>query len=159
MKTVKFKTLMIAFSVAATSLFVISCDKDKNDTNDRTYSISGNANGSQMVPTVAGSGSGTITGTYNANTNVLTYTTTWNGLTGAPITGSFYTGTTGTVGTAVGTMWTFPAGTTATGTMNGSITLTDAQETQLLNGQWYYVYGTTANTSGEIRGQITATQQ
>jgi hypothetical protein len=37
------------------------------------------------------------------------------------------------------------------------MTLTDAQATNLTNGGWYYSYGTAANPTGEVRGQITAT--
>ena len=39
------------------------------------------------------------------------------------------------------------------------MTLTEAQADQLLDGDWYYEYNTAANATGEVRGQITATQQ
>jgi hypothetical protein len=38
------------------------------------------------------------------------------------------------------------------------MTLTEAQEDQLLDGDWYYGYNTATNTTGEIRGQISATE-
>lgn len=47
----------------------------------------------------------------------------------------------------------------STGASAGTMVLSDAQEYVLLNGTWYYVIGTSANASGEIRGQITATAQ
>jgi hypothetical protein len=110
------------------------------------------------VPAVSGTGTGTITGTYDPNTQLFTYTTNWNGLTGAPTSGGFYSGASGTTGTAVGTPWTFASGTTGTGTQSGTMTLTSAQAAQLTSGGWYYSYGTTAHPGGEVRGQITATQ-
>jgi len=146
-------TLVCAFAFTA-------CNKDDDDTNNNNmYSISGNASGTQMVPTVSGSGTATISGTYNASTNVLTYTTNWTGLTGGPTTAAFYSGATGVNGTIVGSNWTLGSGLTATGTFSNTITLTSDQETQLLNGNLYYVLGTTAHATGEVRGQITATVQ
>jgi hypothetical protein len=150
------------FLVLALSAVVItSCDKDDDDDdmNNNMYTISGNANGSQMVPAVTTNGTGTITGTYNANTNVLTYTTNWSNLSGAPTSGGFFSGASGTAGTAAGTSWTLGTGLTGTGSFSGTMTLTDAQETQLQGGNWYYSLGTANNTNGEIRGQITTTAQ
>jgi hypothetical protein len=152
---------MIAVAVMASSAVMFSCDDDDDDDSStkRNYAISGNASGSQVVPAVTGTGAGTISGTYNPNTRVLTYTNTWTGLTGAPTGGGFYYGASGVNGVAVGTPWTFAADATGTGTSSGTITLTEAQADQLLDGDWYYGYNTATNTSGEVRGQITATQQ
>jgi hypothetical protein len=86
----------------------------------------------------------------------MTYTSNWSGLTGAPTTGGFYTGASGITGVAVGTPWTFESNATGTGNTSGTMMLTSDQATQLLNGNWYYSYGTTTNPNGEIRGQITA---
>jgi hypothetical protein len=161
MKT-KFGSIRLACAVLSALLFVsvIACDDDDdNKNNNRSYTISGNANGSQVVPSVNGTGSGTITGTYNPNTRQLQYTSNWNGLTGAPTGGGFYSGASGSSGTAVGTPWGFGASPTGTGSTTGTMTLTESQAQQFLNGGWYYSYGTTANPNGEVRGQITATQQ
>ena len=73
--------------------------------------------------------------------------------------GAFYTGASGTNGTIVGSNWTLGSGLTATGTFSSTATLTDAQQASLLAGNMYYVLGTATNTSGEVRGQITATVQ
>jgi hypothetical protein len=89
---------------------------------------------------------------------VLTYTNTWSGLTGAPTGGGFYYGATGVNGTAVGTPWTYDGTATETGTYSGTMTLTEAQEDQLLAGDWYYGYNTATNATGEIRGQISTTE-
>jgi hypothetical protein len=138
---------------------IVSCDDDDDDTkNNNPYSISGSANGSQVVPAVSGTGNGTITGTYDPKTRQLTYTSNWNGLTGAPTSGGFYTGASGAAGVAVGTPWMFESTATGTGSNSGTMTLTTDQADQLVDGNWYYSYGTAMNPSGEVRGQITASR-
>jgi hypothetical protein len=158
-----FVTSIILVSILALlGVFMITaCHKDSDNTNNNSnmYTISGNASGSQMVPTVSGGGSANISGTYNASTNQLTYTTTWTNLSGAPTLGAFYTGATGVNGSIAGSAWTMGSGLTGTGTFSNTVTLTNDQETQLLNGNYYYILGTTANATGEVRGQITASVQ
>lgn len=154
------KRFLVVASMVVLSTFVLSsCDKDDDDNKDTTttYSISGNASGSQMVPSVNGNGTATISGTYDANTRVLTYTTNWTGLSGAPTSGGFYAGATGANGSLVGSNWTLGTGLTSTGTFSGQTTLTSAEANQLLNGGWYYSLGTASNSNGEVRGQITTT--
>jgi hypothetical protein len=143
----------IAFTIATST----GCTKDDNSMAGVTYSLSGNASGSQMVPSVTGTGAATMNGTYDPNTRMMTYTTNWNGMTGAPTSGGFYTGASGSAGTAFGTPWTMGTGWTGTGTTSGSTTLTADQATQLMNGNMYYSMGTATNASGEVRGQMTAT--
>ncbi|TMI62711.1 MAG: CHRD domain-containing protein [Bacteroidetes bacterium] len=160
MKTFNLRSIMWAIPFLIGSVALTSCDNDDDDLNDnRTYVISGNASGSQVVPAVSGSGQGTVTGTYNSKTNTMNYTSTWTNLSGAPTSAGFYAGNAGASGTLVGNTWTLGSGLTATGTTTGTIVLTDAQETQLLNNGWYYSYGTATNTGGEVRGQITTTIQ
>lgn len=157
--SLRFRPVLFA-SMLLGLFFVSSCDKDDDDdmVDNRPYTISGNASGSQMVPAVSGTGTGTITGTYNPEDRSFTYTSNWSGLTGAPMSAGFYNGASGASGTAVGTAWTIPAEATATGSLNGTMTLTPEQANQLTSGNWYYSYGTTANPGGEVRGQITATR-
>lgn len=147
-------TSVVLFSAAT----LISCDKNDDDDNNTTmYSISGNAGGNQVVPMASGNGSGTITGNYNQSTGVLTYTTTWTGLSSAPTSGGFYTGATGASGTMVGTTWNMGSNLGTSGSYSGTMTLTADQFSQLQSGNWYYSYGTASKPNGEIRGQITAT--
>jgi hypothetical protein len=159
MKIQKLKAMLITMVVIACSAVIFSCDDDEDTPIvENTYTISGTASGSQVVPAVAGSGTGTITGTYDQETRELTYTNTWSGLTGAPTTGGFYYGATGVNGTMVGSPWTYDVSTTESGSASGTMTLTEAQEDQLLAGDWYYGYSTVANVDGEVRGQITTTE-
>ena len=159
MKTLNLRSIMWAVPFVIASVALTSCDKDDDDDVNGTtmYSISGNGSGSQFNPAVSGNGQSTITGTYNTNTNTLMYTSTWTNLSGAPTAAAFYSGATGVNGTIVGSTWVLGAPLSASGTTTGTLVLTDAQEIQLLNGGWYYTYSTATNTSGEVRGQITAT--
>jgi hypothetical protein len=161
MKTLKFLNLKFILSalVILFGVFVISsCKKDKDEPDNRPYTLSGNASGTQVVPSVTGSGAGTFTGTYDPATGTMNYTTNWTDLTGAPTSGGFYTGASGAAGTAVGDPWVMGTDWTGTGTYSGTMHLTPAQASQLTSGGWYYSMGTAANTGGEIRGQITATR-
>lgn len=154
------KTFLIAaVGVTMTSLF-ISCkkDNDNNTPDNRPYSVSGTANSSQMVPTGTGTGTANFSGTYNPATRMMTYTSTWTGLSGGPSSAGFYSGATGTTGTQAGMPWTIGAGSTGTGTTTGSMILSEAEATQMTNGNWYYSYGTTTKPGGEVRGQLRATR-
>lgn len=152
------KVLFLFSAIVVSAMLLVSCKKDKNNNNNpSSYTISGNASGSQMVPSVSGNGTATIAGTYDPNTKVLTYTTNWTGLSGAPTSAGFYSGASGTNGTLVGSNWSLGSGLSSTGTFSGQTTLTADQATQLTSGNWYYVLNTAANANGEVRGQITAT--
>lgn len=153
--------MMMAFAMIVLSVVAFRCDNDDNDTpsTKKNYSVSGNASGNQVVPAVSGSGTGTIIGSYNPNTHMLTYTHAWTNLSGAPIGGGLYHGEAGTNGPIIGTAWAFDPNATATGTATGTMTLSDAQEKELLAGDWYYGYNTALNPTGEVRGQIALTLQ
>lgn len=161
MKAIQFRKMFVASTVALCTVFTFaSCDKDDDDVNNnmKTWAVSGNAAGSQVVPAVNGTGTGSFSGTYDPSTRVLTYNSGWNGLTGAPTTAAFYNGASGSAGTVMGSNWTLGTGLTATGNTTGTMTLTADQANQLTNGTWYYSYGTTANPNGEVRGQLSAAQ-
>src|SRR4051794_34926330 len=89
------------------AMMLTSCKKDEAPAvNNTPYTISGTANSAQMVPPGTATGTGSISGSFDPATNQLTYTSNWNGLTGAPTSGGFYSGASGTAGTALGTPWT-----------------------------------------------------
>ncbi len=149
-------SLFVSFAIA-TALVFTSCSKDSGYVSASvSYSLSGNASGSQATPASSNqNGSGTMTGNYNSSTKVMTYTATWANLTGAPTNGGLYTGAIGQIG-AVISIWSLGSGLSASGSFSSSTTLNADQEAQLLAGKCYYVLGTAANASGEIRGQISA---
>ena len=134
--------------VAATLfLSLASCSKD----DDNAYAISATMNGSKEVPANAATGTGTLSGTYDADNNTLTYNATWTGLTGTATAAHFH-------GPASATAIAPPLVTFAIvgNGASGVTTLTDAQEQDLLNGLWYINVHTAAFTGGEIRGQVSA---
>jgi len=154
-----FKTnYLVLLTVVLLSSFVFfSCSKDNNTTppvDNRPYNLGGAANGGQMVPAVAATGTGTISGTYNPATRLLTYTSNWDTLSGRPISGGFYLGASGTNGALIGNQWSFDSTATASGSKSDTMTLTADQAAQLITNAWYYSYNTEANPTGEIRGQI-----
>jgi hypothetical protein len=158
MKTSIFqKSIFPALAIAMTCL-IASCDNDDDmdDLNDQTYSLGGNAAGSQEVPAVTTAATGSLSGTYNARTNMLTYNITWTGLSGN-ISAAHFHGP-ALAGASAGPIHDITIGTNGTsGSTSGSITLADSTESHLLNGRLYYNLHTTLNPNGEIRGQVTAT--
>jgi hypothetical protein len=161
MKTQNFmKKMILASTVLFFTVFTFtSCTKSDGNGSSSSYSLSGNASGSQMVPVVAGNGSGSITGTYNPDSRILTYTTSWSNLSGAATSGQLYYAPKGVVAVSgVGEAWIFPLNSTNGGSVINQITLSPDQETQLLAGNFFYMIGTAARPNGEIRGQITVTR-
>jgi hypothetical protein len=165
------KLALFSSALVLSALSLSSCQKeadatdngnnDNNNNNNGTevmYTVSGNADGAQMIPAVSGSGTGSISGNYNATTRVLQYNTRWTSLSGAPTMGGFFNGASGTSGTMVGSSWAMGTNLGSSGTYTGQMTLTADQDNQLKAGTWYYSLGTASHNSGEIRGQITATR-
>lgn len=92
--TLLLSSMFISFSLV---MFFASCKKDdnKNDDNKNNtmYTIAATLKGvSSPDPYGTGTGTamGTVTGTYDAGTNLLTYNVTWSGLTGAATAGYFH---------------------------------------------------------------------
>jgi hypothetical protein len=156
-KTMKKITLLPVLALlAGFSLFVSGCKKDKKASNTTMYNISATMNGAQESPAVTTSGTGTVTGTYDASTNTLTYNVSWSNLSGNATIAHFHGPAAAGTNASVIVPFTFAAGATSA---SGTATLTDAQETDLLNGLWYANVHTAAHGGGEIRGQVTATLQ
>jgi len=158
MRTHHLKFLSIAL---ARSILLTACEKEKEVTvTNPVYNIRGNASGAQEAPArVTTTATGTLSGTYNKETNILTYTITWTGLTGGNPTAMHFHGAADpgiAAGVQIGIAG-FP--TTANGTVSGTTpALTDQQESDLMNGLWYYNIHNATNPAGEIRGQVFLTQ-
>jgi hypothetical protein len=147
--------LLIGAALVVSTVFV-SCDKNDDDANDQTYTTAGNASSSQVSPSNTSTATGTLSGTYNARTNVWQYTINWTNLTATAGLVQVY----GPAAAGVNASLLFPLSITTpgvSGSATGSVTLTDAQETILLANNMYYTISSATYTGGEIRGQITAT--
>lgn len=110
-------------------------------------------NGTQEVPAKSTAATGMGAVSYNKNTKLLSYYVTFQNLSGNPAAGHIHGSA--ARGTNASVLFPFayvPAGTS--GAVSGSAVLTAAQETDLLNGLFYFNIHTAANPGGEIRGQI-----
>jgi hypothetical protein len=148
-----------ASMILTSSLFLISsCDTNDDGTNDNVYTISGSGSGSQEVPAVATSATATLTGTYNASNNRLDYTINWTGLSGVISVAHFHGPA--MAGASAGPIHDINITTNGVnGSTSGSVTVADSTESHLLNGKVYYNLHTIANPNGEVRGQVSLTQQ
>ena len=142
--------------VLVVSTVFVSCDKD-DDVTDETYTTTGNASASQMSPSNTSPATGTLSGTYDARTNVWQYTINWTNLTATAGLLQVY----GPATAGVNASLLFPLVITTPGmggSASGSVTLTDQQEVILLGNNMYYTISSANYTGGEIRGQITASR-
>jgi hypothetical protein len=150
-----FNGIFFASALFASTVVITSCDKDDDDVKT-TYAVSGDASGAQENPAVATSATATLSGTYNATTNKLDYTISWNGLSGAISVAHFHgPALIGVNANPISDISISANG--ITGTTSGSLTLADSTEAHLLNGKLYYNLHTVLNPAGEIRGQVSAT--
>ena len=155
MKTRLFSRGLLVALFASASLFLVSCDKDDDDNDDVMFDISGNATGAQEVPAVNTTATGTLVGTYNRNTNVLTYNISWVGLSGN-VTVAHFHGPADNGESASPLIDLVVSTNGLSGNITGSATLTDEVEDYLLDGKLYYNLHTVLNPNGEIRGQVNA---
>jgi len=145
MKTiVKFIT-MNAQSVGITLLVLLigfsSCNKDDDPVMNGTVSYNGSfvKSGDAVVT----SATGTVTGSFNPTTLVLTYTLTWSGLTSNAAAMHFHD-----AGPVIIPITGFAQATS--GTFSGTATLTAAQATDLAAGKIYIQIHTVNIPGGEI---------
>ena len=102
------------------------------------------------VPSNASAATGTLEASVNKDSNLLTWTVTYSGLTG-PATGAHFHGP--AIAGANGPVVVPFSGSLASPTM-GSATLTAPQLADLMAGRWYVNLHTAAHPGGEIRGQV-----
>jgi hypothetical protein len=107
-------------------------------------------NGATEVPPKTTAGTGDLLATLDTTTKTLTYTLTYEGLTG-PATMAHFHGP-AAVGANAGVA--VPIAPPLANPIHGSVKLTDAQIKDLEAGKWYTNIHTAANPGGEIRGQV-----
>jgi hypothetical protein len=113
--------------------------------------FSATMNSASEVPPKTSAGSGDALATLNTTTKELTYTVTFENLTGPATMAHFH----GPAAAGANAPVVVPLGNNPTSPIHGSKTLTDAQITDLEAGKWYVNVHTAANPGGEIRGQVT----
>jgi hypothetical protein len=107
--------------------------------------------GAQEVPPTQTQGSGMMGGTLNRSTKELTYTVTYEGLSGPATMAHFH----GPAGPGANAGVVVPLQQPLTSPIKGKVTLNDQQMNDLLANKWYVNVHTRANPAGEIRGQVT----
>lgn len=119
-----------------------------------TVSLSAKLSGANEVPANVSTGSGSVEASLDKQTNVLTWTVTYAGLTG-PAKAAHFHGP-AVAGTNAGVVLGFSG--SLESPIKGSATLTAAQVADLLAGKWYVNVHTAANPGGEVRGQVMPVQ-
>jgi hypothetical protein len=120
--------------------------------NAEVVKFKANIAASQEVPPNDSKGKGTAELSYDTTSKELTWTITFDGLTGPAMAAHFHGPA--EPGTNAGVALPIP-GQNLTSPVTGKATLTDAQAADLTAGRWYINVHTAANKGGEIRGQVT----
>ncbi|HET6239164.1 MAG TPA: CHRD domain-containing protein [Acetobacteraceae bacterium] len=115
-----------------------------------TINFSTTMSSASEVPPKTSAGTGDALASLDTATKTLTYTVTFQNLTG-PATAAHFHGP-AAAGTNSGVA--VPLGNNPTSPIHGSAKLTDAQIADLRAGKWYVNVHTAANPGGEIRGQV-----
>jgi len=139
-----------------TSLVFISCAKDNPEEN--IYTVSGVANGSLQVPENSSAAVANLSGTYNANANLLKYNVVWTGLSTTATAAHFH----GIAAPGITANALYPLNVDInglSGTASGEITVADSVENALLSGRIYYDIHSAEFPDGEIRGPVTLIQK
>jgi len=116
-----------------------------------TESFVADLKGASEVPPNDTKGTGAVSATYDTASKKLTYTITYQGLTGPAKAAHFH----GPAAPGVNAPVAVGIPPTALDSpIKGEATLTDAQSSDLEAGKWYFNVHTAANGGGEIRGQL-----
>ena len=108
--------------------------------------------GSQQVPPVATTATGTVFGSFNPTNDSLKIKISYSGLSSAPTMAHLHIGAIGANGGVTVGFTGFP--TTTSGVYDAALKLTAAQKTNLLANLLYVNIHTSTNVGGEIRSQL-----
>jgi hypothetical protein len=117
-----------------------------------TLNVKASLAASAEVPPNTSAGTGTLSGTYDTATKILTYTVTYSGLTGPASMAHFH----GPASAGKNAPVEIPFKGDLASPITGTVTLTEEQAKNLLDGETYFNIHTAANKGGEVRGQISA---
>jgi hypothetical protein len=109
-----------------------------------------NLDGAHEVPPTDSPGIGTLTAVLDTKTKVLSYTLTYQNLSGPPIAAHFH----GPANPSQNAPIVVPIPSPEKSPVENKAKLTDAQISDLMAGKWYVNIHTNAHKPGEIRGQV-----
>jgi hypothetical protein len=116
-----------------------------------TVNLKADLKASSEVPPKDSTGTGTLTGTLNTDTDEFKYHVEFSGLTGPVVAAHFH----GPAAEGANAKPQVPVkGSPVTSPIDGKVTLTPEQAKDLQDGKWYFNLHTQANPGGELRGQI-----
>jgi cytochrome oxidase assembly protein ShyY1 len=155
--TVTFTPTSTGLKTATVNIANSDCDEGTYDFAVRgtsLYTIDITLSGAQEVPPNPSTGLGNFVGTYNDVTNELSFQLMFAGLSSPTTAAHLHAPAPPGVNAPVVIGFAgFPTGVTS-GSYSNTYILTEAQEAQLLCGQWYVNVHTTTYPGGEIRGQV-----
>jgi len=139
--------------LAGSAVLIVACSK--GTMGDKTFTLVGNASGSQETPSRSTAATASLNGKYNATTHTIEYDIDFNGLTAAAYVAHFHgPALAGIAGPPIVDLTIATKG--VTGKLKGTAIIPDSMEAHLLAGRLYYNIHTTTYPTGEIRGQIRA---
>jgi hypothetical protein len=144
---IQLRTLLVSSAIAAI-LGLTACSSAPMS---NTTALSAQLSSANEVPANSSTGTGMLDASFNTDTNVLTWTVSYSGLTGPVAAGHFHGPA--MAGANAGVVLGFSG--SMDSPIKGSATLTATQTADLLAGKWYVNLHTAANKGGEIRGQAT----
>ena len=146
------KSIYLAATLATLTL-ATACKKKTDDTPaPAMMQLSGDLNATSAIPTNPSPATGTVTGTYDPTSKVLSYTLTFSGLTGPPTIAHFHYGDPKHKGSIFISFANLP--TSTSGTITGTTTLTAAQPDSFKLGHVYANIHTDLYKAGEIRANV-----
>jgi hypothetical protein len=146
----QFKLLTVT-ALSGLLLSTAACSKSDNDNPpvDNTVRFSGTLSGANEVPANASTATGTISGSFNPGSKILTVSVNYAGIT--PVAGHIHKAAAGANGPVIFNFGVIIASTT----FNFATTALDAtQEADLRANQYYVNLHTAAFPGGEIRAQL-----
>lgn len=146
----------IAVALTATFSIIGACTAINSNTSTMattaqpTIMLVAQLAGSNEVPPNTSPASGMVKASLNTQTNLLSWTVTYAGLTGPASAGHFH----GPAASGTNAGVVLPLSGDLQSPIKGMATLNAAQTNDLMAGKWYMNLHTSANPNGEIRGQV-----
>jgi hypothetical protein len=160
-----FIAVLIIISIGS----MVACTKGgkPDGVNGDRYTVTSTASSKQLVPAIDTTSTGTFTGLYDAQTNILTYTISWNDLwrdtkkdtiISVRFYGSATAASNGTLVRSLPFTNTNSAGSINLG-LSGGVGLMENEKKEFLAGAYYFTINTKRYPNGIIRGQLALSKQ
>jgi hypothetical protein len=142
------KASIVRACVSSCILLLASCASVYGDPN--TVKLNAQLTGMQEVPSNPSMGKGMVEASFNKETNELTWTVTYSGLSGPAVAGHFHGPAAAGANAGVALGFKGPLDSP----IKGSAMLSAEQAKDLLAGKWYVNLHTKVSPGGEVRGQV-----